>query len=500
MAPRTAEPNLTSRAILVAGGRGVGKLGQLLAVLVFVRLLAPEQWQNLALLLTIYLAALGIGGLNLQQGIYYFYGRLPMPERRALVGQTVAMMTVTALLSAIVIVGLAPWLDDSPFRVGALLPWLALAVLLEVPTQCTGEVLLATERATASALFTGSMAILQVAALVVPVVLGHELETVMQALVAYALLRMLCSLAIMHKVLPRGRLRFDMTRIKEQLTYTMPLALSIGSTAINQSIDKWYVAAFDAQNFGVYSVAAQEIPLVPVLPYAVGAVLATRMVHAYKTDNRSRVLEYWLASTGRMSLLVVPLSLGFILCAPEIVALLFTERYLAATLPFQIYTVILLHRVGEYGIMLRASGDTRQLWLASLLLLASNALLSLPLTLAFGMTGAAAGTLLANLIAWLFILTRIARVVDTKFSGVLPWGLYGRTLSIAVVSALACFLLTRSLEAGSLLTLGAKLGTFCILHYALTKLFRVGRALPAIPVDDDSFRAELSGQASPEGS
>jgi hypothetical protein len=84
--------------------------------------------------------------------------------------------------------------------------------------------------------------------------------------------------------------------------------------------------------------------------------------------------------------------------------------------------------VAEYGVILRSAGDTRSIWASSLVLLVGNLALSALLTVWLGITGAALGTLLANIPAWIFVLTRIAKTLDVGLGSVFPWKKYGLTL------------------------------------------------------------------------
>jgi O-antigen/teichoic acid export membrane protein len=494
----TTQLNLTWRTAVVVVGQSIGKLGQLIAALIFVRLLEPESWKTCALALSIYGTAVGLGGLNLQQGIFFFYARIERNARRNFVFQTTILMGITAFITAGIVWGLAPFFTGSSFSLTPLLPWIALTVLLEIPTQSAPQILIAAERPFWSTTFTSAMTILQVASLLLPIVLGYGIDGAVRGLALYAAIRAVFFLIVCLRFVPPGPLRPQIDAIKEQLIYTAPLGFSIATTVLNRNIDKWYVAAFDPKGFGAYALAAQEVPLIPVLPYAIGAVVATRIVHAYKRDRKDRVLEYWYASTSRICLIVVPATLAVIVCAPQLVALLFTKNYLAATLPFQIYTFILLHRIAEYGSVLRAAGDTRSLWWASFLLLLSNAILSLPLTMIFGMVGAAVGAVLANIVAWLFILSRIARTLDIGITRVLPWRTYRNAVIASVLSASIVYALQTRLPEGTVLQVVLKSSIFLVTYIALVRVFGLTRSLPEIPTDDEDFQRDLltySGEA-----
>jgi len=283
-------------------------------------------------------------------------------------------------------------------------------------------------------------------------------------------------------VTPPGKLRLDRGSIREQVTYTLPLGFSLATTLINRDVGKWMVAALAPLSLGAYAIAATEVPLIPILPYAIGAVLATRLVAAFHAGRTEVAHSYWLAAAARASLIVLPAVVGIILCAPQLLVLLFTRSYAAAVLPFQVFSLILLHRVTEYGGILRAAGDTRGLWLASLVLLGGNIVLSLPLTLAFGMVGTAAGAVVANLLSWVFALARIARIVRRPIRAVFPWAVYLRILAVAAGAA-ALTALAGFAPGGPLLQLAVRGGLFTLLFLGGVLLFRLHRRLPGVPAE-----------------
>ena len=216
------------------------------------------------------------------------------------------------------------------------------------------------------------------------------------------------------------------------------------------------------------------------------------MVHAFKQKNISLARKFWLASTSKMILFVVPATIVLVLCAPEIVNLFFTKTYMAALVPFQIYLVILLHRIAEYGSVLRAAGDTKSIWWSSFVILGANVVFSLPLTMAFGMIGAASGTLIANIAAWIFVLTRIARLFHAPFREVLPWRLYILTLLTALISAASTLLVLGRLGLSALWNLPVKGFLFYAVFISLQKIIKLKRMAAEVPADNPEFLKDIN--------
>jgi len=479
--------DLASRTFWVAVGQSTVKLSQIVVALVLVRVLSNAEWSRAALVISVYVAGYSFGALNLHQGVVFFLGRVEPSERRGVAVQTLLLLAATGVLTALVVLAATPLLARSTFHVGQASRLVALALCFEIPSLATSQFMLANERTGLAAAFDACFALLQLAALCVPLVLGLGLEVAARALCGYALLRLVVGSAFTLAMLPPGPWRAPRRLVGEQIAYTLPLALAMGMNVINRGVDKWLVAAITPLGFGAYAVAAQEVPLVSVVPYAIGAVLATRMVRAFLAGDHARVRAYWLAQTARMSMIVVPAALALILIAPEGILLVFTRDYDLAVLPFQLYSVILLQRVAEYGLVLRTAGQTRALWACAGVLLATNVLATLPLTYAFGTLGAAAGPLVASVASWLYALSRIRRALHTDWHGVFPWRIYRQVVWVASAAALATYFIVDAWPGAAGWSLVArlvtKLGLFVPLLWAGFAALRLRASLPPVPAD-----------------
>jgi O-antigen/teichoic acid export membrane protein len=288
----------------------------------------------------------------------------------------------------------------------------------------------------------------------------------------------------------RGRLsEIPWGRIKEQLIYVAPLAAALTVHLLNRNVDKWYIAWLAPEDFGVYTIAGTEVPVISVVSSALGAVLATRLVRAFRDHKLDYAHKVWIAGASRMTLLVLPITTGVITVAPELLETLFGSTYIAAALPFQVWTCILFHRVAEYGVVLRASGDTRSLWWATSLLFVSNAVFSLLGVLLGGMVGAAVGTMLANGVFWWFVLTRIARAMKRPARQVFPWPLWLAVLGTSAICGGLAWLGSLVLPLDGLVvpTLVVKALLFAGLYMVAARLLKFKRRLPAVPDDTESM-------------
>ena len=420
----------------VAAGQAAVKSTQLVVALLLVRLLSVDAWNQVAFVLSIHLAVVTFGALGLQHGLLYFVARDP-DDARSLV-----LRTAGVTLGVGVVVTGALWLVAGAIgrslSVATVIPLVGLAAAFELCTVGMPSALIALQRFRFAAAWDVANSLVVVCLVAIAAAMRGTVQAVVVALVAAAIVRLIAFLVIT-MVLPRQLPHAGPSSIgmREQLLYSLPLGLTLAANVINRTIDKWYIAAFEPSQLGRYTIAAQEIPLLAVLPYAGGAVIATELARAFGRSDTATASSLWLVQTRSMARLVVPMTVGLMLTAPELLRLLVGPTSPAMVLTFQLFTAITLHRVAEYGLLLRVAGRPAAVLSAALVLLGANAVLALVGVLVAGPVGAAAGTLTANVVAWLFVLRKVGMALGTSLGGSFPWREWTTALLLSGLAALA---------------------------------------------------------------
>jgi len=246
---------------------------------------------------------------------------------------------------------------------------------------------------------------------------------------------------------------------------------------MNPQIDKYAVEfMLGAEALALYGVAAFELPLVTMIPYAIGAVMQVRYVRLYAAGDIKELKDLWYQTVEKTMVLVVPLAMVIMVLAHDLIELAFGAKYFVAITPFQIFTAILLHRVAAYGPMLQATNQQRLLVVSSLLMVITNLALQFPMTKLFGINGPAIATALANAPAWVFVLWRIGKALDGGLSIALPWKFYARTLIVAGGLAVGLWLLRPYLLVfHPAINLGIGLISYAVAFLIIGRLTRVVR-------------------------
>lgn len=457
--------SLTEKAGVVVFARITTTVIDLALAITVVRLLSKTDFAIMGYILMIHEVARNVAVLGFPDSVFYYFERLTTTARRGFALQTIATLLLSGTVAGLAILGfnfflpdlLSQWPEESIRVLQHFLPLMALVSVLEIPTWPTTNILLASDRQKGAAWYEMSTSIVAFCALVLPLTLGYGLELAIWSLVGYSVIRFVGSLVLLVIILPKDALLADTlldltttekrenqgdyrmeSRISltDQAKFALPLGLSSLVGRFNKYIDKFIVSIFLVNTaYAEYSVAANEVPLIRVIPLAVGSVLISRYVQLNLQSKKDKLLALWYRGIEKVSLLVIPMTILFTILAPELITFLFETEgvsYANAVLPFQLYNLIVLIRVTHYGSILQAFGDTKGVFYFSLNLLTANVLLSVPMTIYFGIVGTALGTLIANLYNWLLILRRIGGHMELPFWKVLPFPFYGKVLALSL--------------------------------------------------------------------
>lgn len=215
---------------------------------------------------------------------------------------------------------------------------------------------------------------------------------------------------------PMGIKAVDFKLFNEIFHYCAPMAVYLVVSTLNRDLDKYLVGMMtDTETLAVYSNASKPLPfdivmtsfttvLVPEITRQVVAGKKEQVVGLYKS-----FLEFTYIATGI-------LCFAALAAAPQLMQLLYSEKYLGGLTVFILYILVDLLRFTNITLLLAVAGKTKHLMFLSFGTLGANAVLNVVLYRLMGLPGPALATLLVTLISGLLILYFSARVLDSKLS------------------------------------------------------------------------------------
>jgi PST family polysaccharide transporter len=431
---------LRSRIGWLSVGQSVERIAQLFMTVLLVRLLAPELWGSTAMIIVTFFAAVTVASMNMEQGLLAYLPKFSPSEQGPLVTRTVVFLVGSGIVIGMVAAAFVGVRLDN--RAVAVALWVAVA--LETPASIATAVLIARARTVAAGLWDAAHALVQLACVVAPAALGGGVVGVALGLVAASTVRGLAFLVLLGVV--RTGAGRSTGRLVELLAICAPLGLAVAAGSLARVADKWIVAWGIPDAVGMFALAAQEVPILAALPYAGGAAVAVVLVQRLAEGDRDAAHAAWFRQAEVMCGAVVPLTFVVVTLAPELFEGLFGAGHSSSVVIFQMFTLIGLHRVTEYGVVLRAAGRTRDVVASSLLLLGLVVVLGIPGAVVGGTGGVASATVAAFSIAWWWVLGRVGEVFELGRREVFPWKVWMTEVVIGAIAAAAALVAGGSVD------------------------------------------------------
>ncbi|HEY6078777.1 MAG TPA: polysaccharide biosynthesis C-terminal domain-containing protein, partial [Polyangiaceae bacterium] len=235
--------------------------------------------------------------------------------------------------------------------------------------------------------------------------------------------------------------------VRQLFHFALPLGTTDVVALLNQQFDRWLILlSFPAAAFADYQAGAWQVPVLGSIAYSVGDAYMPSLVQHFGRGEPRQAIAVWRSTIPKVSLIVVPTTMGFVVGARELMGLLFTDAYLSAAIIFQLYSVMTLGRVATFGSVIIAAGKPRYMLQAAVFSLIVNVLLCVPLTWSVGFIGPALGTSLAFIPMVLFYVWSIGRATGMRMREIFPSADYFRVLGLSTVAGGAAYLLKVQLE------------------------------------------------------
>lgn len=209
--------------------------------------------------------------------------------------------------------------------------------------------------------------------------------------------------------------------IKEILRFCAPMAVFTAISALNRDIDKYLIALMtDTETLAIYSNASKVLPF-DIIMTSFCTVLLPEITRQVSAGEKTQA-----ASLYRLFLEIAYISTAILCCgafavSPQLMRLLYSEKYLSGLGIFCIYILVDLLRFTNITMVLSAAGKTKKLMFLGVGALAVNAVLNVVLFWWMGMIGPAVATLLTTLGTGLWILNAGAKELGTTIGAFFDW-------------------------------------------------------------------------------
>lgn len=191
------------------------------------------------------------------------------------------------------------------------------------------------------------------------------------------------------------RIAFSRLEIISIFKFCLPLGLASIVGTISIELDKLLIGyLYSTSELAIYNNASKEMP-VTMIATSITAVLMPRLVKLLKRGKNDKAIELWDNATVLSYIFIAFCASALVVFAPEIITILYSEKYLPGVAVFRVYSLVLILRTTYFGMILNSMGQTRFIFLTSIMNLGLNVILNIACYLIFGFVGPAIATFLS---------------------------------------------------------------------------------------------------------
>jgi O-antigen/teichoic acid export membrane protein len=222
---------------------------------------------------------------------------------------------------------------------------------------------------------------------------------------------------------------------REQFQYCWPVGLALILVTLNKSLGNLFVT----KTLGVVALAHYAIgthiqPVIGVLRNSVSDAVLPELA-ALKSTKGEGALELWRRSTVVSMILLTAAGVVLFEFAHTFVVTLFSASYEPAVVIFQIYLLVLVREVFDFGVALRAVNKTAPIVTSSLFAILLNLLLLVTVMPIFGLPAAALAFVISRWTEGLVLSRSTMRAYNIGLKDLARWADLGKVALAALLAA-----------------------------------------------------------------
>ena len=430
-----ASHGLKRRALSLGAVKAFDHALQFLLPVVLVRALDTATFGEYRLLWLAVGTVMALAQLNMPGSLYYFLPRSDAARKRAFVHHTLIYLGAAGLACALLASSLNPLLP-APIRplteYGALVPafvglWLVAVLLDFVPT--------VDERIAWQAYATLSVSALRAVLVGVAAVASGEMEVILWVLLAVVAVKIGVLLAYVARYHGLGRPWFDRSLFSDHARHAFPFGVTSALFLLRTQADQWVAATlFALSSFAALSIAGIVGQVVHIFRHSVIEAFMPTMSRMQAAGDVRGVMDMNRRANAMVGLVLFPILAAAFAFADEAVGIVYTAAYLEAAPVIRLYVIGMLVMVIEVSSvlqLLRQGVYAMKVYAGVLVVSVAGSIAG---ALTFGLTGAAAGSVIAVFIERAVTLRRVSRLTGITLRALQSWRSLGWSLGSAAVA------------------------------------------------------------------
>jgi len=427
---------LGRRALSLGAANALDYALQFLLPVVLVRCLDPLAFGQYRLLWLAVGTVMAVVTMAMPGSLYYFLPRSEGATKRLYINQAFVFLAAAGLMAAWAVSSWNPWLPEKMRGLAQHEAIVPAFVLLWVVASLLDLLPMVEERVMWQAKATVGLAALRLVALSLAAILTRELGPVLLVLLAFVVFKvalLLRYVAIHHGL--RGPILRRNT-FADQLRYAAPIGAAGALYGLRSQADQWVAAAlFSVHMFASFSIATVLGPLVHLVRHSVFHTFLPSLSRLQAAGDIPGMVKLNNRASVMVGALVYPLLAFAFVFAEEIVTVIYTAAYVDAVPVMRVFIVGFAGLVVDLGSTILVLRQGAFMMRVSLVTLVVSVALSWFSAHAFGLAGAAAGSVAAIYIDYIVLLRRIALCTGIPVRRLKDWRTLGLLILFAALAA-----------------------------------------------------------------
>jgi len=451
-----AKQNLAGKVGIVTVGTFFLAFSRIVVEIILVRILSQAAYGTFRQTWLVYYTLSAIIIIGIPQSAYVFIAILKGEKQSQFIRQTIGLLMIIGLLLGAIFFILGGFIAskfNNP-QLALLLRIFSLYPVFNISTEYYLPLLISLERHKKAAVVSILFALAYALPVLIPLLLGFSLKTTFVAITVVAAIKFFLVLWDSWRMIEPVSAFVDLSLLKQQLTFTLPLGVASLLGILSEYLDKNIVSLFfTVEMFAIFSVGTIKIPLIDVFPYQITNILLPKFSRMYSRHKEKQMLSLWHESIKKISLIMFPAFFYLMFFSDKFITFFFTDAYSQSAVIFRIYLLTLPLRLTAYTAFLQAFGNTRPVMMGNLLNLVATTILCLVFVKAFGLWGPALATVLATYCQIAFYVFKIKSTLSLRLKTIMPWSYLTKVLVLSFITGLVASSMN--------LLIDSKLGALC---------------------------------------
>jgi O-antigen/teichoic acid export membrane protein len=245
------------------------------------------------------------------------------------------------------------------------------------------------------------------------------------------------------------RIAFDNKLFKEILKYTIPLGIATVVGTLNIEMDKLMIGRLmDTEAVAIYANAGKELPL-NIISSSLITIVMPRLVVELNNREYRNATRLWGTSVELSYIFMCFFSMVCIVFAPQIMVFLYSEKYVAGISVFRLYSFVMLLRTTYYGMALNAMGQSKYIFIYSVIALIVNIILNYIFYYIIGFSGPAVSTFVSSLLVGYLQLLHTSKMLKFRLRDVFPWSNLLKITIVNIIVGVLSYILLKIFDLGT---------------------------------------------------